>query len=57
MTPLTRFLAELSGVAVIAIGAALWWLPLFFVVIGVYLIMIGNSSTSGTSGMDRGGGE
>jgi len=57
MTPLTRFLAELSGVAVIAIGAALWWLPLFFVVIGVYLIMIGNSSMSGTSGMDRGGGE
>lgn len=59
MTPLQRFLAELAGVAALAIAGALWWLPLFFVVIGVYLVMLGNSTSnnSGNSGTDRGGGE
>jgi len=44
MTPARlRWLAEIGGVAALAVAASLWWLPLGLAVAGVYCIVIANS--------------
>ena len=43
MTSRARWFAEIAGVVTVAIAASLWWLPLGIGVIGVYLLVIGNT--------------
>jgi len=38
-----RWLAEIAGVAAIAIAASLWWLPLGIAIAGVYVVILANS--------------
>ena len=47
LTRVLRWLAEIAGVAAIAIAAALWWLPLGIAIVGVYLVVIGNIESGG----------
>jgi len=48
MTPARlRWLAEIGGVAALAVAASLWWVPAGIAVVGVYLLVAANVDSGG----------